>query len=126
MVARPCVVHQDVDVAERVDGLGRHPRDIVGLGDVDRDGMEGMAGGRRFGDDLLVALGAAPGDGDLRAGFGQAEREGAAEALVATGHQRGAAREIERIRQGHEGFTIDLRLAGSVSLSRASATCSRS
>ena len=78
-----------------------------------------------FGQDLLVAFGAASGDGDAGAGGGQPEGEGASESLVPSGDDGGTSGQIEWI-VVHAGTTIDLRLAGSLSLSRASATCSRS
>ncbi len=45
---------------------------------------------------FCVALGAAARDGHGGTGFGEAERERPAEALVAAGHQGGAAGEVER------------------------------
>ena len=55
-----------------------------------------VAGGGRFCDHLVVALGTASGDRDLRARLGKTEGERLAEPLVAAGHQGGASGQVER------------------------------
>lgn len=136
MVARARVVDQDVDVTERFDGLGRHALDVLGPGDVGRDRVQLVSCRGGLGRGLLVAFGVAAREGHTGTGLCECDRESLAQALVSAGHQRSAPAQIEcrtHIHPGaplrfgrHSGTTIDLRLAGSLSLSRASATWSRS
>ncbi len=91
-------VHEDVEPAERRRGLlDRAPRECA-VGEVGSDRMaaragRGELGGRRLG----VGRRAVVGERDLRAALGQPQRDRAAEAAGASGHEHAGARDVHGI-----------------------------
>ena len=79
------VVDQDVELAEFREDLLESGFDLRGVGDVHGDGEGFAAGGFDFGNERGQLFGVARGDGDFRAGRGQRDRGGAANALRGAG-----------------------------------------
>ena len=89
------VVDQHVDAAQRL-GRGRHPGgDGRRVGEVAGHGVDAVALARDVGARLLERRGAASAHGDVGAGSGELQRDGAADAAAAAGDEHALAIEIE-------------------------------
>ena len=91
----PALLIEDVEPAERADGVGHHLAAGGLVGDVDLEHGRLDAELGELGRGGLRLLHVASGDGDRRAGFRHAPRHAEPDAAVAAGDDRDAALEIE-------------------------------
>ena len=88
-LVEPGVVDEDVDRAERLDGLGHHRFHIAGVGEIamDGDGFAALAGDRSH-HALGRLLAGAVVDGNRGTLGGEADRDLGADTLGCAGYQR--------------------------------------